>query len=408
MNAKNTNEGDSTDKLAINGLAARLKFTSDKTLNKYTILFIISPVFVLAWMFEAYMLAGLVLIISILICILGKGLKYHVITPLLILVFYYFIVHFIVPGAIALYDILNLLLGVYFTVIIILIILALTIFLIILIPELKHLKPQTISPVSVLGYGLAAVLIVLVLLPLLTLFTSTDYTTLAETFSDETVQSAIGLSMLMAFIATLMALIFGIPLGYILARKDFIGKSLIQGVVDVPIVIPHTVAGIALLTVFGRYGIIGAPLDEMGVRFFDAWPGIVVAMMFVSFPFVVNSTRAGFAAIDPRMENVARSLGATRVKTFTKVLLPLSYKNIVTGSIMCWARAISEFGAIVIIAYWPRVAPTLIYDRYNSFGLEGSSPIAVLLVIICLAVFIILRFLTNLKPGTFSSHKYRS
>lgn len=385
-----------------------LKSIYERTSNKYTILFLLSPFFVLAWLFESYFVAAIIYLISIIICIFRKKLWLHLATPVLILIFYYTIIYLIVPLVIEFYNILNDAIGTYLTVTIILIILSLIIFAIILIPEFKLSNLVTISPISVLGYGLAAVLIVLILLPILNLLTSENLTTLSETFADENVQSAIGLSVLMAFFATLISLLFGLPLGYILARKDFTGKSVIQGVVDVPVVIPHTVAGIALLTVFGAQGIIGAPLDELGIKFVDAWPGIVVAMMFVSFPFVVNSARDGFQAIDPRMENVARSLGATRVTTFTKVLLPLSYKNIVTGSIMCWARAISEFGAVIILVYFPMIAPTLIYDRFTSFGLQASSPIAVLLVIICLTAFIILRFITNLKPGTFKPQKYRS
>jgi molybdate/tungstate transport system permease protein len=358
-------------------------------------------------LFENYIIAGVILITSAALCLIIKKLRYHILTPLLVLLFYYIIVNLFVPGTINFYDSLISVLNVYIVVGIIIVILILGLFLIIKLPDLKISKIMVISPVSILGYGLAAILIILVLLPIVNLLTSEDWGTLADTFQNQNVSSAIGLSVLMALFATLASLIFGLPLGYVLARKEFAGRSIIQGVVDVPIVIPHTVAGIALLTVFGAQGIIGAPLDEMGVKFIDAWPGIVVAMMFVSFPFVVNSARDGFQAIDPRMENVARSLGATRVNTFTKVLLPLSYKNIVTGSIMCWARAISEFGAVIILVYFPMIAPTLIYDRFTSFGLDASSPIAVLLVMICLVVFIILRFLTGLKPRALRSSNKR-
>jgi molybdate/tungstate transport system permease protein len=231
--------------------------------------------------------------------------------------------------------------------------------------------------------------------PIISLLISEGLSTLVQTGSDPDVVAAIWLSISMALLATLISILLGVPLGYLLARHDFTGRTLIQGIVDVPVVIPHTVAGIALLIVFGVNGVIGAPLDELNVRFIDAWPGIVIAMMFVSAPFVVNSARDGFGAVDPRYENVARSLGATRLQAFSKVSFRLSLKPIITGAIMSWARAISEFGAIIILVYFPMVAPTLIYDRFTSFGLVESRPIAVLLIIVCLVVFIVLRFLSE-------------
>jgi molybdate/tungstate transport system permease protein len=258
---------------------------------------------------------------------------------------------------------------------------------------------------SALAKGLGALLIIFILEPIIILLLSVDYSTLAETAADQNVQAAIGLSIGMALLATIASLILGIPLGYLLARRDFMGRSFIQGLVDVPIVMPHLVSGIALLMVFGANGIIGAPLDSLGVRFVDAWPGIVIAMMFVSVPFVVNSARDGFAAVDPRLEKVGRSLGASRIQVFSTISLPLSMRSIITGGIMSWARAISEFGSIIIIVYFPMVATTLIYDRFTSFGLSSVRPISVLLILICLFIIIILRIVAGFgtkKVGTSS------
>jgi molybdate/tungstate transport system permease protein len=140
---------------------------------------------------------------------------------------------------------------------------------------------------------------------------------------------------------------------------------------------------------------IGEPLAAFNIRFVDAVPGIIVAMLFLSAPFLVNSAREGFEGVDPRLENVARSLGATRWGAFRRISMPLCYRHILTGAVMTWARAISEFGAVVVIAYYPQVATTLIYTRFLSFGLDESRPIAVLLVLVCLAVFICLRVLLS-------------
>ena len=217
-----------------------------------------------------------------------------------------------------------------------------------------------------------------------------DFSGLIETATDSAVLRSILLSMYAGFLATLISLISGVPLAYILARYSFRGKGIIESVIDIPVVVPHTVAGIALLTVFGAHGLIGDPLSEV-VRFRDALPGIVVAMVFVSAPFLTNYAREGFSAVNPKLENVARSLGASRWTAFRKITLPLAAPHILTGSIMCWARAISEFGAVVIIAYYPMIAPTLIYDRFISQGLSASRPVAVLLILIILLVFVAVR-----------------
>jgi len=234
-------------------------------------------------------------------------------------------------------------------------------------------------------------ILLFIILPVLSLLFSESPEGLIETAKNPVVIDAIFLSCYTAFLATLVALVFGVPLAYILARKNFPGKNVVKAVIDVPIVIPHTVAGIALLTVFGSNGIVGG---NVGIQFVNAIPGIVVAMLFVSAPFLINSAREGFESVDPKLENVSRSLGASPIKTFFKISFPLASKNILTGSIMTWARAISEFGAVIIIAYYPMIAPTLIWDRLR-YGINYSRPVAVLLILICLGVFIVLRIISG-------------
>lgn len=213
---------------------------------------------------------------------------------------------------------------------------------------------------------------------------------------DKAVWQAIFLSSYTAFLATLIASIFGTPLAYLLARHDFKGKAIVEGAIDLPVVIPHTVAGIALLLVFGAHGLIG---EFSPIRFVDAVPGIVIAMLFVSIPFFINHAKEGFQSIDPKLENVARSLGANHLQAFFKVTLPLAYTSLLAGAIMCWARAISEFGAVIVIAYYPMIAPTLIYERFISSGLRASSPVAAILVMFSLFVFVLVRLLSR-KSGS--------
>jgi molybdate/tungstate transport system permease protein len=220
-----------------------------------------------------------------------------------------------------------------------------------------------------------------------------DFQGLIEAAKNKSVIGSILLSLYAGFLATLLAFLLGVPTGYILARFDFPGKRLVESIIDVPVVVPHTVAGIAILTVFGSRGLIGGPLNGY-IQFRDAIPGIVIAMLFVSLPYLANSAREGFKSVDPRLENAARSLCAPLWKAFLFVTLPLSARHILIGAIMTWARAISEFGAVVLIAYYPMIGPTLIYDRFLSYGLSASRPIAVLLILVTLSIFIVIRVLS--------------
>lgn len=258
------------------------------------------------------------------------------------------------------------------------------------------------NPLVILFSILGIIVVLFISLPIIVMVGGTGLDSLGDALAEPAVRDAIWLSILTAFYATVIALVVGIPMGYILARMNFPLKSAVQTVVDLPVVVPHTVAGIALLTVFGTNGIIGAPLDQVGIRFVDAVPGIVVAMLFVSIPFVINSAKNGFQAVDHRLENVARSLGASQHRAFVSVALPLASRSIFTGAVMCWARAISEFGAVVMLVYYPMIAPTLIYDRFTSFGLAASRPIAVLLILVCLLVFFALSLYSNRRGARWS------
>ncbi len=238
------------------------------------------------------------------------------------------------------------------------------------------------------------ILLVFVLLPVAELLYD-SYPALSDAVRDKGALGAIFISMSAAAVATLLGLVFGTPLAYVLARKNFMGKNAVEAAVDLPMVIPHTVAGIALLVVFGRHGSLGKPMGLLGMNFVDAFPGIVIAMLFVSVPFIINQVREGFEDIDPRMEKVAMSLGADRRTVFTTVSLPLIKRNIFSGAVMAWARAISEFGAVVILAYFPLSAPVYIYETFTSRGLTEARPIAALLLIVTLFIFIVLRTLTR-------------
>jgi molybdate/tungstate transport system permease protein len=169
----------------------------------------------------------------------------------------------------------------------------------------------------------------------------------------------------------------------------------VQGIIDLPVMIPHTAAGIALLMVYGQQFWAGRGFAHLGIHFTGTEAGISLAMAFVSLPFLVNAARDGFLAIDPRLERVARTLGASPWQAFFKVSLALGWRSILSGAIMMWARGIAEFGAVIVLSYHPMVAPILIFERLENYGLKYASPVAVILILLCLIVFTGLRWLAR-------------
>ena len=241
-------------------------------------------------------------------------------------------------------------------------------------------------------------LVLFLILPILNLLLTTDPSKIIAMAQDKSVDAALAITLSTAMIGTILALAAGVPLGYVLAREDFPGKSIVEGIIDMPVVVPHTIAGIALLFIFGRGGVLGAPIHtHLGILLSDSFWGIVLAMLFVSIPFVVNLSRDGFMGVDPRMENVARSLGASPIGAFLRVTIPLTWRALLSGAIMAWARAISEFGSIAVIAYYPKTINTLLFEWYNFFGYTYTKPLAALLLIVALAIFIILRTVARSK-----------
>ncbi|MBW2558077.1 MAG: ABC transporter permease [Deltaproteobacteria bacterium] len=233
-----------------------------------------------------------------------------------------------------------------------------------------------------------------ILLPLIEMMTAPSFAMLKETIKDKDVVRSIWLSIYTAGLAALISFVFGTPLAYVLARSDFRGKKLIESIIDLPIVIPHPVVGIAILSVAGKNHWLGELFNQVGIRIMGSVTGIVVVLTFVGMPFYINAVKGGFESISPRLEKVSRSLGASMFSTFFRITFPLAWRSMLVGIVMCSARAISEFGAVVIVAYHPMIAPVMIYERFEAFGLKYSQPVAVWLVFICLTLFLILRILT--------------
>jgi len=249
-------------------------------------------------------------------------------------------------------------------------------------------KPDSL----VIAFGLAGSLLVLfVVLPLLSTILATSPVLFLETLLDQEVLASLWLTFYAAALAAALAALTGVPLAYLLARYEFPGQRLVEGIIDLPVVIPHTAAGVALLMVFGRQAPLGRLGAVVGLQFTENVAGIVVAMLFVSLPFLVNTARETFALIDPELESMALTMGATRWQAFRHVTLPLAWRGVLAGALMTWARGVSEFGAVVILAYHPRIIPVLVYERFAGFGLSAARPVAVILILVALGTFTILR-----------------
>jgi molybdate/tungstate transport system permease protein len=253
------------------------------------------------------------------------------------------------------------------------------------------------EPIFWISISCGFVVLALILFPLLEMMTAPSLSWLMETIKDKNVIYSIWLSIYSAFLAAFISFVIGTPFAYFLARNEFPGKHLIEAIVDLPIVIPHPVVGIAILSVVGRNHWLGKFLLDIGVRVMGSVTGIVIVLTFVGIPLYINTVKDGFESISPRLEKVSRSLGAPMLSTFFRVTFPLAFRSIVVGLLMCTARAVSEFGAVVIVAYHPMIAPVLIYERFEAYGLKYSQPVAVWLVFICLTLFLILRVLTLKK-----------
>jgi len=251
------------------------------------------------------------------------------------------------------------------------------------------------SPMLWVFWLVGATLLAFITLPLLALLLHPTLHDLQQVAQMADVRSAIGLSLAAALTSTLLAAVFAVPLAYVLARQRFRGKSVVEALVDLPLTIPHTVAGIALLLVFNRGGWLGAPLARIGLEFWGTFAGIVLAMSYVGLPYAVNAARGGFEAIDLRIERAARIQGAGPWEVFRRVTLPLARYSIGTGLTLCFARAIGEFAAVVLLAYYPMTAPIRIYDLFLQSGLRQSVAAAVLFLLVVLALFWGLRLLTR-------------
>lgn len=257
------------------------------------------------------------------------------------------------------------------------------------------IKASKISSFRLLLLFFSGLVLLFIIGPLIGMFLETSPAALGEAVQDEEVLRSIGLTLWVSMAATLFFAVAAIPFAWLLARKEFPLKRLVTGIIDLPIVIPHSAAGIAILGVISRNTVLGRMGSAIGLDFVGAPAGIALAMAFVSLPFLINAARDGFASVPLRYEQAAATLGASPARIFFTISLPLAYRSIISGLVMMFARGMSEFGAVVVVAYHPMVTPTLIWDRFSSFGLHYARPVAVLFILVTLATFVLLRIFSN-------------
>ncbi len=207
--------------------------------------------------------------------------------------------------------------------------------------------------------------------------------------------SAVRLSLQVALTATLVSLPFGIAIGFLLARKQFPGKSLVETVLSLPLVLPPVVTGYLLLAAFGRRGFLGQYLEQwFGVTVVFTWKGAALASAVMAFPLMVRAIRLAFAEVDQRLEQAARTLGAGRFETFFRISLPLARRGVIAGSVLAFARSIGEFGATIMIAGnipgETQTVPLSIYSSINSpGGMEQSARLVIVSILIAATALIV-------------------
>jgi molybdate transport system permease protein len=233
-------------------------------------------------------------------------------------------------------------------------------------------------------------------LPLVAVFVAVPPSQAFVDLATPVAATALGLSLRTTFAAVVAIVAFGTPLAYWLSRGEFRGKRLLEAAVQMPVVVPPAVAGVGLLLVFGRHGLVGPLLSSLHVTVAFSTLAVVLAQAFVAGPFFVVAARQAFDAIDPDLVSVARTLGASPLRAFWKVELPLAAHGLLAGAALSWARALGEFGATMLFAgNLPGVTQTLplaIYTALDSV-LDVAVAMAALLLFAAFALLLLIRLL---------------
>ncbi|WP_431945280.1 molybdate ABC transporter permease subunit [Actinacidiphila sp. bgisy167] len=233
--------------------------------------------------------------------------------------------------------------------------------------------------------------LVFLVLPLAGLLVRAPWSDLPAQLTSPAVWQALRLSLVCATLATAVTLVLGVPLAWLLARTEFPGRRLVRALVTLPLVLPPVVGGVALLLALGRNGVAGRWLDQwFGVTLPFTTAGVVVAEAFVAMPFLVISVEGTLRAADPRYEEAAATLGASRFTAFRRVTLPLIAPGIAAGAVLAWARALGEFGATITFAgNFPGRTQTMPLAVYLALQSDPAAAIALSLVLLAVSIAVL-------------------
>ncbi|MFE9244025.1 ABC transporter permease [Nocardiopsis sp. NPDC006938] len=233
--------------------------------------------------------------------------------------------------------------------------------------------------------------VLFLVLPFAGLLVRAPWATMGERVTDPAVLSALWLSLSTATVATVVSLLLGVPLAWLLARTEFPGRRFVRALVTVPLVIPPVVGGVALLLVLGRNGLVGRYLDDwFGLTLPFTSAAVVVAQVFVAMPFLVISVEGALRGADRRYEEAAATLGADRVTVFTRVTLPMVLPGIGAGAVLCWARALGEFGATITFAgNFPGTTQTMPLAVYMAMQRDPEAAIVLSLVLLLVSLVVL-------------------
>ena len=257
-------------------------------------------------------------------------------------------------------------------------------------------------PLLILAPAIGA--LAMLLLPLVGLFARAPWTELGDRMTSAGVTTALRLSLTTATTSTLVCLLLGVPLAWLLARVEFRGRRLVRALVTVPLVLPPVVGGIALLSTFGRAGVLGEPIFEaFDYQVTFTTTAVVLAQTFVALPFLVLAVEGALRSSDPRYDEVAASLGASRWWTFARVTLPLAGPGIVSGAVLAWARALGEFGATITFAgNLEGVSRTMPLEVYTTWQTDAPGAIVVSLLLLAVSIGVLAalreRWMSGVSP----------
>jgi molybdate transport system permease protein len=211
-----------------------------------------------------------------------------------------------------------------------------------------------------------------------------------QTFAQEQVTQALSLSMVTSLTTVLVTIAFGTPVAYYLSHPRYRFHRLVDTLVDLPTVLPPAVAGVALLAAFGRRGLLGAPLEALGISLPFTQAAVVMAQTFIAAPFYIKSAALGFAAVDCELRKAAALDGASRWQTFRYIIVPMAWAALLSGAVMTWARALGEFGATIIFAgNFPGRTQTMPLAIYIGFEIDLNVALTLAIVLVCLAFLIL-------------------